>query len=72
MELPDASSILLTSFKFDDLILSEDETITTSYLMFQHLELISLFHIDPQVHIIVTDIVIRVLKFRHYVVGYYQ
>ena len=72
MELPDASSILLTSFDFDDLILSEDETITTSYLLFQDLELISLFHIDPQVHTILTDIVIRVFKFRHYIVGYYQ
>ena len=49
MKLPSVDEVQLNLFTFDDMLLSEDQTILASVVMFKELGFVTTFHIDTQV-----------------------
>lgn len=49
MELPDLDSIGLAKFSFDDMVLTDDQTVLASVSMFEDCGFIGKFHMDLKV-----------------------
>ena len=51
MELSSIDSIGLNQFSFDDLLLTDDQTVLASVHIFEECGFVNKFHIDTKVHV---------------------